>query len=206
MIRFGRRETGGKRESGAPARPLLLVTLFFAAGSLAGFLVSRHCGSAAEAELRDFLRQTLENRGGGFSPALFAATLLSYFRAPLFAYLLGFSSLGVLLLPLLCGVQGFTAAFSLLSLAGILERERFLLLPLLFAVRFAVLIPCTLLLAGRSLRGAWGLAAYSLGMGREAERQKNSRFLSPLCLFSVLTAAVFAEAWILPLLLRQFVS
>ena len=90
---------------------LLFLALFFFSGIILGQVFSRHVPDAAGDELSRYLTDFLkvEQEDPASRTALSAALL--YFRYPLSAFLLGFASIGVLLLPLLTGAFGFFLSF-----------------------------------------------------------------------------------------------
>lgn len=105
----------GKRTAAVPnwdalTRLILLGTCFFA-GTLGGFLFSGLSGESGElsAHLLDYLRQT--GSGAGVEPSLLAA-VWDVLRWPLAAFLLGFSALGAVGVPVLMLARGFLLSFA----------------------------------------------------------------------------------------------
>jgi len=127
-------------------------------------------------------------------------TVLAFLRGPLFAFLLGFASVGVVLLPLLCVSQGFLYSFSLFCCVSTMGRELFFPILLLFALRFLTVLPCMILLSEAALSNSWALASYSLGKGKRA---KSARYGAPyfirfaFCCAVLLLGAVL-ELWLVP--------
>ena len=79
---------------------LLLLALFFLAGVLLGQVLSGRVPDTTGDELRRYLEDYVRLGGEG-APTVQTAlsALVIYFRYPLFAFLLGFASIGVVLLP-----------------------------------------------------------------------------------------------------------
>ena len=71
--------------------------------------------------------------------------LAVYLQWPLAALLLGYCTLGVGLLPLLCGVEGFLLSFAVSCFCALLGRRGILLALAALGVRALVLLPCGLI-------------------------------------------------------------
>ena len=146
--------------------PLVFLSLCFAGGILLGYgLALRQLGEACE-ELRRYFDSYVLLAARELSVAAVLRTLLCYFRAPLLAFLFGFASIGVVLLPLLCAFEGFLFSFSLCCFAGTLGRGGFMLLLALFALRMLFVLPCTLYLSVCAMEKAKALALFCVGGGK----------------------------------------
>ena len=92
---------------------LLLLALFFTAGVLLGQVLAGRMPDATGDELRRYLEDYLRLGGGAApTPRTVVSTLVIYFRYPLLAFLLGFASIGVVLLPCATAAYGFFLSFS----------------------------------------------------------------------------------------------
>lgn len=80
-----------------------------------------------------------------------------YVRYPLAAFLLGFTALGVFLLPVLVLAQGCLLSFSVACFAAAMARGGVLLALAALGVRCLVTLPCLLLLADRAWEKSRGL-------------------------------------------------
>ena len=144
--------------------------------------------------------------GGGGAPT--ARTVLSalviYFRYPLMAFLLGFASIGVVLLPGVTAAYGFFLSFSVCCFTAAFGTDGVLLAMAVFGLRCLVTMPCYFLLAASSWGTAAGLAAVSFGSGRRTApvvygRACWARF-GACCL--ALLAGVCGDLLLSPVLLR----
>lgn len=87
---------------------LLLLALFFLAGVLLGQVLSGRVPDTTGDELRRYLEDYVRLGGEGAPTAQTAlSALVIYFRYPLLAFLLGFASIGVVLLPCVTAAYGF---------------------------------------------------------------------------------------------------
>ena len=138
---IGKRQAEGGRLSG-----LLLLALFFLAGVILGQVLSGRVPDGAGSELGRYLSGYVRlEEGQAGSPALTAAVL--YFRYPLLAFFLGFTSLGVALLPCLTVACGFFLSFSVCCFTAAFGPDGVLLALAVFGIRCMVTLPCYFLLA-----------------------------------------------------------
>ncbi len=163
----------GRRRGSFPLRrvplPLLILSAFVVLGVLCGYAFAAGAVEQTGGELGRYFRAYLAlGAQWSFSAEALAGTLACYFRAPLFVFLLGFASVGVLLVPLVCAFQGFLLSFSLCCFAASLGRESFPLLLVLFGLRLLVVLPCTMALGAASLEKSRQLLLLSFGGGRRA--------------------------------------
>ncbi len=188
-----------------PLRSLLLA-LFFVLGVLAAYAASGRCAGASGEELRQYVDECVHaSTGRALTGETAAQTAFCYFRAPALAFLLGFASIGIFVLPLLLAAQGFLLSFSLFSFAAAAGRDGFMLLPALFAVRMLFVLPCTFLLGAAALEKAYALALLSLGNGK---RTRPVAYGTPYWYrFAVccvcLSLGCALELWLVPALLTR---
>ena len=90
---------------------LVLLALFFAAGVLLGQALAGRVPTSTGEELNRYLTDyvRLEGEVSPTAGMLFSALVL-YFRYPLLAFLLGFASIGIVLLPCLTHQAKLTLA------------------------------------------------------------------------------------------------
>ena len=189
---------------------LLFLALFFFSGIILGQVFSRHVPDAAGDELSRYLTDFLkvEQEDPASRTALSAA--LIYFRYPLSAFLLGFASIGVLLLPLLTGAFGFFLSFSVCCFTAAFGPDGVLLALAVFGLRCAVTLPCYFLLAVPSLERSMALACLSFGFGkgrRAAPVDYGREWWRRLAVLSgALLAGMCADLMLTPWFLRQLLE
>lgn len=162
----GRRLMKGGR--GAWLRLALLAACFLM-GLFLGQVLADRVGADTAEELDRYLR-------GYFSlpvpPEMSGRTVLSalavYFRYPLLAFLLGFASVGAVLLPVLTAAYGFFLSFSVCCFASAFGSGGVLLALAVFGLRCAVTLPCYLCVAVPALEKAAALASLSISGGGRA--------------------------------------
>ena len=184
---------------------LLLLALFFLAGIFLGQVLSGRVPDATGDELRRYLEDYMQLGGGGAPTArTVLSALVIYFRYPLMAFLLGFASIGVVLLPGVTAAYGFFLSFSVCCFTAAFGTDGVLLAMAVFGLRCLVTLPCYFLLAASSWGTAAGLAAVSFGSGRRTApvvygRACWARF-GAYCL--ALLAGVCGDLLLSPVLLR----
>lgn len=188
---------------------LVMLALFFSAGVVLGQVCSARISAASAEELNRYLSGyfSLEGSNASSTRALVSA-LIIYFRYPLLAFFLGFTSLGVVLLPALTAAYGFFLSFSVCSFAGAYGKDGVLLALAVFGIRCLITLPCYLMLAVPALEASVSLAAMSLARGkRMAPVVYRSADWLRLCVAVLfLLAGVVSELFLSPYLLQRVLA
>ena len=187
---------------------LLFLALFFFAGIVLGQVFSSRVPDATGDELARYLTDFLRVEAGDSAPRAALSAAVLYFRYPLAASLLGFASIGVLLLPLTAGAFGFFLSFSVCCFTAAFGADGVLLALAVFGLRCAVTLPCYFLLAVPSLERSMALACLSFGRGRRTAPVDYGRtWWSRLAVLSgVLLAGMCADLMLAPWFLRQLLE
>lgn len=184
---------------------LLLLAVFFLCGIVLGQLLAGQVPAAAGAELRRYLTDylTLADEPAASGQALLSVVVI-YFRYPLLAFLLGFASVGVLLLPVVTAAFGFFLSFSVCCFTAAFGADGVLLALVVFGLRCAVTLPCFFLLAIPSLGTSSALASLSFGRGRRSAPVTYGRgcWLRLAGCVAAGAAGVCVELFLSPVLLR----
>lgn len=184
---------------------LLLLAGFFSVGVILGQALSGKIPVSTADELNRYLKDyfTLSDRGG-FSAKSFLSSLLLYFRYPLLAFLLGFASVGIFLLPMVSAAFGFFLSFSVCCFTAVFGGKGVLLALTVFGLRCFVTLPGFFLLAVPSFQNSAALAALSFGRGKRVQpvRYDSDWWLRGAIAAAVLTAGALAETLFVPQLLR----
>lgn len=182
-----------------PLRALLLA-LFLLLGILSGYVLSGRL-SVQNAELRSYFDDCVARTAEAsvLDAETVLRTVICYFRASVAAFLLGFSSAGVLCLPLLLAAQGFVLSFSLFSFAEAIGQGEFFLLAALFSIRLTLVLPCTFLLSVSAMERSWAMA--SLVGGKRVQIAPAGFYRFGVCCICLLLGCAL-ELWLVPLVLR----
>lgn len=164
------------RLSAPPDRGLFILCGCFALGMLLAYPIQRRVGAEALTQLGTYVQgyaRLAEDRVQ--QPASVLSAAAAYLRYPLLALLCGLSGAGVVLIPLLCGVQGFFLSFSVCCFAASLGREGVLLALAALGLRCLFVLPCMLYLSG---------AGFPAPVGRWSEdRRPRPRSTGGCCCF-----------------------
>ena len=144
---------------------MLLLALFFLCGAILGQVLAGRVPGETGLELRQYLEDYVR-LGGEVSPGAAVSAAAVYFRYPLLAFLLGFASIGVVLLPVSAAAFGFFLSFAVCCFTAAFGPDGVLLALAALGLRCVVTMPCFFLLAPSSCGTAAGLAAVSFGSGR----------------------------------------
>lgn len=203
----------GKDGQSAPLPRLVLLALFFLGGVLLGQVLAGRVPDTTGDELSRYLRDYVHLSGGGEQTAVQALpAAVIYFRYPLLAFLLGFTSLGVLLLPCVTVAYGFFLSFSVCCFTAAFGADGVLLALAVFGLRCVVTLPCYLLLAVPAWGTSAALASLSFGRGRRTapvtyDRSCWLRFGGvTAALLAGICADLFLSPWLLQLILERILD
>lgn len=184
---------------------LLLLALFFLGGILLGQVLAGQVNADTGTELRRYLTDYLRVGGAaGEGGGTVLSALTVYFRYPLLAFLLGFASVGTVLLPAVTAAYGLFLSFSVCCFTASFGPDGVLLALAVFGLRCAVCLPCYFLLAVPSWGTSAALASLSLGRGRRAAPVTYGKacWLRAGAVAAVLLAGVCVELFLSPRLLH----
>lgn len=151
----------------SPFPRLVFLALFFLSGVILGQVLSRKVSPSAGTELQAYLRDYIQLESSSQTrPATVGSALVLYLRYPLLAFLLGFASVGILLLPCVTMAYGFFLSFSVCCFTATFGAAGVLVALAVFGFRTLVTLPCFFLLAVPSWEASASLASLSLGRGR----------------------------------------
>ena len=199
------RGTGGYHAQPSQLPCLLMLAAFFLGGVFLGQVLAGHVPDSTGVELKNYLSGFLQiDSTGELNARTALSVLVIYFRYPLLAFLLGFASVGILLLPCVTAAYGFFLSFSVCCFTAAFGGEGVLLALVVFGLRCLVTLPCFFLLAVPSWGTSSALAAVSFGRGRRTAPVVYGRacWLRLGMVTAVLLAGVCAELFLSPLLLR----
>jgi len=178
-----------------------VTAAFFALGGLGGSVLAMRTTAGGADALGSYLEQFLTSAqmGGLSSPDLFPF-LWRNLRWPLGAFLLGFSALGLLGIPLLSGLRGFFLGFSVGAFAQAYGRSGLAVAFLLQGLPGLIAIPVFFLLAVQSFSMARGLLGRGSGQGRrEAAYDKAYLMRCGVCA-AALGLSLLIERYLVPAL------
>jgi len=181
---------------------LLFLAAFFLGGVFLGQAAALRVPEAVGRELRNYLSDFLLLDESGLWTETVLSALLIYFRYPLLACLLGFMSLGLVLLPCAAAALGFFCSFSVCCFTAAFGGEGVVLALAVLGLRCAVTLPCFFLLAVPAWSASASLAAVSAGKGKRIMVYDRRWLVRLGVVVLVLLAGVCVELFVSPHLLR----
>lgn len=175
------------------------LSVCFFAGALLGCMWASRLDAGA---LNDYLTDFCVSADGEVS--LVSCAVLYYGYVAL-AFLLGFSSVGVALIPALSTVMGFLSMYTITCFTGAFGRMGILLALGALAVRLLFTLPCFFAVASVAWAESGALAVLILGRGKRAAPVHYGReyFLLFLLCVVILTAGILCERFLTPVLFRM---
>ena len=161
-----------RRNLSVPGSPsalprLLFLAVFFFFGVILGQVLVARVPDETGAELEQYLLDYVQLGAAGRRPmGALLSTAVLYLRYPLIAFLLGFASAGVVLLPCAALAFGFFLSFSVCCFTAAFGMGGVTLALAVFGLRCLLTLPCFFLLAAASLETSAALAGASFGRGR----------------------------------------
>ena len=194
----------GKKGQPSQLLCILLLSLFFLCGIFTGQALAERGSGVVGKELTEYLRRYVTDDSPLLSRTVLSAVLL-YLRYPLIAALLGFSSIGVVIIPGVTMALGFFLSFSISCFVAVLGPDGVVLAAAALGLRCLMTLPCYFLLAVHSWGSSAALASLSFGRGRRsASVTYGSQWWTRLVVcFFILMCGVCAELFCVPLLLQM---
>lgn len=136
----------------------------FALGGLLGCLLASRVGGGGNDSLTGYLQAYLGAvQNGAAAPPHLLVTLWETFRWPLCAFLMGFTALGVVGLPVLFAVRGFLLSFAISSFVRMFGGVGGILAFFAFGLTALVAIPALFVLGVQGFAAAKSLAGRFFG-------------------------------------------
>ena len=184
---------------GTPA--LVVTAAFFALGALVGCLTAFRIHTGGAEALYSYLEGFLAlAQEGGLSLPEFPVLLWRTFRWPLAVFLLSFTALGLLGVPLLSALRGFFLAFSVASFSRAYGHSGLTVAFLLQGIPGLLAVPTFLLLATQSFSTAYKLAGRGSGQGRRELPYGRDYFLLCGICAGILLVSLLVECYLVPIL------
>ena len=169
---------------------LIVLAALFLAGALAGRVYAGSCGEAAQTALGEYLDGYCRLYDAGGVEVSMLSCVVMYFGYGLGLFLLGFSAVGVVLIPALSGVFGFFSMYTISCFVRCYGRAGILLALGALLVRLVFTLPCFLMMAGAAWPLSIELFMLSFGWGkRSAPVLYGSRYFLLFLLCAVILAA-----------------
>lgn len=184
-----------------------LLAVFFLAGMILGQVYAEKNSDAIAIELHRYLidycgMDSAADRDGW----VFFSALIIYFRYPLLTAFLGVWMPGALLLPVVASVFGFFISYAVCCFARAFGMSGIMVGAIMFGPRCLITLPCFLVLAVPMLQLSLSHVAERFFYHRKRfslQGTRKSGWLSICIVLAVLFLAVFAETFLMPVLLKK---
>lgn len=172
------------------AQPMAVQTLclgsLFAVGMVGGYLYSGACIDNSNLALSEYLAGYCQLFNGADVAAIsLGSALRLYFGYCAAAFLLGFTSVGALAVPVVAGIYGFSLMFAVACFVRIYGPIGIVLALAALGIRAVFTLPCFFWIASTSWSSAFSMAAASKGK-RCAPAQRDSGYWYRLAVCVVL--------------------
>lgn len=200
---MGRKRTG-RAALAIRIDPALVRCVVLGMVFLLGAVFGRACASTVDSEgLRSYLTDycAAVEEGEAFS---LPASLALYFGYCALVFLLGFASVGALLIPLVAGLYGFLTMYTVACFTAAFGRWGVGLALAALGVRLFFTLPCFFALSGAAWPLAVELASLSLGRGKRSSPVLYGKryFLLFLLCVVILTVGILCERFLTPVFFR----
>ncbi len=182
---------------------LLPLAVSFLVGTVAGCLLAGGVAEAENGTLAAYIEGYLSaTRSGALTVPTLFSVLWDTLRWPLLTWVLSFTALGIVGIPILFAARGFLLSFAVASFVRVLGGAGSILAVLLFGLTGLFTIPVLFVLGAQGLAACRALGARLLGeKRRSAAPYGRAYFLRCGVCFAVLLLCVCLEQTVLPALL-----
>lgn len=189
--------------SGLPISAVVL-TLAFLVGACFGFVLSGQANKSVNLEFIAYMETFLTaiKLGTAEQPSLWIISR-ELFIWPLATVFMGFSPLGVVSIPILFSMRGFSMAFAIGSLVHLFGVAGLALAAILLGVVSAVSLPVFFVLGKEHFVLAKEMARQWLGYSKQGESLGGRYLAKSMICFVVLISCVMLELFAVPTLLSS---
>ena len=186
---------------------LILCGALFLCGCVAGTFSSSFVSDSTT--LTQYFSEYLSlAQDGSFIDPSFFSVLVNTFRYPLLVFTLSFSMLGILGIPILSVVRGYTLAFSVAVMVRLYGGDGVLLALSMFAIGTLITVPCFMILAAQSFRasGLLTLTVVKPSLRAGLSPYNGKFFLCCLICFGLLAIAALLDTYLVVHMVKFAVS
>ena len=181
---------------------LFCLTVCFAVGAVGGCVFAGRLGADTQTRLLDYLGSYFAVLDGDEAIGLSSfSAVWEIVRWPLLAFVLGFTALGVVGLPVVFSVRGFLLSYAVAVLVRLYGVTGLMVSLAVFGVSGFLVLPALFTLGVDSFRGAGAMAVRLMGDGKRAFPPGRGRLLRAGCCGVLLAAASAFQLQLTPVLL-----
>lgn len=180
---------------------LVVTAAFYALGAVLGGTISACCVEADNAIVRTYLESFLSVLQTDFVRPSFLPFCFGSLRWGVLAFAFGFSSAGVLCVPLLCLIRGFLFSFSVGAFAWNLGIQGLTVAFCALGISGIVVIPTFLLVSSHGFLSAKALLGKQWGIGRAEPVNQRLYCVRGVIILGVLGCILLGEWYFSPVVL-----
>lgn len=183
---------------------LFCLTVCFTVGSVGGCIFAGRLGTDTQTRLLDYFGSYFTALVGDKTavPSSFSA-VWEIVRWPFLAFVLGFTALGVVGLPLVFSVRGFLLSYAVAALVRLYGVTGLVVSLAVFGVSGFLVLPVLFTLGVDSFRGAGAMAVKLMGDGRRSFPPGRGRLFRAGCCGILLAVASTLQLQLTPVLLAS---
>ena len=182
---------------------MLVLAICFFLGGIFGHLYAKNCDVSAQTAFHQYLSDYCSWFEEVGESVPLGRCILLYFSGVCVAFLFGFSSLGLIGIPMFSVGFGFLSLYTVSCFVQSFGREGAVLAAALTAARLLFTLPCFLMMASEALLLSLRMATLSVAQGKRLAPTNGGRYLMLfiLCLIG-LCVGICVERIVTPILFR----
>lgn len=191
------------KEKGIGAyRAIMVCGGGFLAGALGGGLLAALIGTEGQTAFSDFFLGYRSALSAGMGLPTLGTLFWNGVKWPLLAFLLGFTALGVAMVPFLLTLRGFLLSYCIAGLARAMGGQGVLLAMVLFGLEAAFTLPILFVLGAQSWDAARALGGHIVYRPKLKSPYVDGYWLRLLLCAAVLILGILAENAAMPSILK----
>lgn len=183
------------------ALALIMAATFYAFGAVFGGILSAYLTEGDGIIVRLYMENLFTVLQNEFFRPSFFSFCFCVLRWVILAFSFGFSSAGVLFIPLLCFARGLLFSFSIGAFAWNWGTQGLIIAPFLLGISNIVAIPAFLLISTYGFLSAKDLLGRHLGIGRCEPFNRRFYYVRSAIITSILWCVLLLEWHFSPMLL-----
>lgn len=184
-----------------------VISAFFLCGAVVGCAAASYMSADALAQSLSPLAAYIAPDTSGAQPLSVLSVFFNTYKYPAAAFLLGFTALGVFLVPSLTALRGFFLSFAVTSVARLFGGNGILLNISIFGLVNVLSLPCLIVLASQSLISSFAMASMISGRGgRPFPVFPKGYFIRAAVCVPVLAVSAMTELYLAPGIVSMILS
>lgn len=143
---------------------LAILSAILLCGVVAGCITASYIGGDSGKTLSDYMTRYVTSIGSEAGAiSLLPGTAWNIYKYPIFAFVFGFTVLGIVLIPATVALRGFFLAFSIGTMIRLFGYQGMVLALAIFGIQTLIGIPCLLVISAQGFAAARSFARMMSG-------------------------------------------